>query len=105
MKEIKTTKGTFIFIPNNEPIVYNNTLYKIISTTKDITEEQIESIVEKKQTEGSDIFGIGYSYYVDYTDKDNTLLEEAKESLQSLMKSNGLSLENNYLILKKTIIK
>ena len=68
--------------------------YEIISTTKDITEEQAKSLVE------SQIFPFRGTYYKDYTDPFMSL-ETAKESLQSLIQANGLDLTKNYLILKK----
>jgi hypothetical protein len=66
---------------------------EIISTTKDITEEQAGSIVEIKRNEID-------KYYENY---DNAILlfETAKESLQSLIQANGLDVNKNYLILKK----
>lgn len=75
--------------------------WEVITTTTNITEEQAENIVEKKASEGSDIFGIGYHYFVDYVDKNNTLYEEAKESLQSLIQANNLDITKNYVIIKK----
>lgn len=68
----------------------------IISTTKDITEEQAESVVEK-------VLGFGIrTQYKDYKlDAGFSIYFTAKESLKSLIQVNGLSLEKNYLILKK----
>ena len=73
--------------------------YKIISTTKDITEEIAKSLVEHilyskgfSKTE-HDIKYKNYHGGHSYT--------YAYESLQSLIKANGLNIENNYLILKK----
>jgi hypothetical protein len=70
-------------------------IFEIISTTKDITEEQAESIVDKENS-------LGEEYYKDYnfTQKSGTYFT-AKESLQSLIQANGLDVNKNYLILKK----
>lgn len=64
-----------------------------ISTTKDITEEQAESIVEKPE----------YGWYLTYTkgNMDSYHSQTAKESLQSLIQANKLDINKNYLILKK----
>jgi hypothetical protein len=114
MKEITTTKGTFIFIEVEKDarnFQYDSwfTRYinyskgsikldvntKIISTTKDITEEKAKSIVENKSHRHSD-----YGDFKNYIDNGWTI-NTAKESLQSLMEANELNLENNYLILQK----
>lgn len=83
----------------------NKTLldYQIISTTNQITEEQAESIVEKHPN----------IYYRDYDVAVNDIyingwtanwkLVTAKESLQSLIKANGLDETKNYIILKKNL--
>jgi hypothetical protein len=70
--------------------------YEVISTTKDITEEQAESIIEK-------VLGFGTkTQYKDYKlDANFSIYFTAKESLQSLIQANGLEINKNYLILKK----
>lgn len=75
---------------------YYNDKFEVISTTKDITEEQAGSIVDK-------VLGFGTRpQYKDYKlDASFSIYFTAKESLQSLIQANGLSLEKNYLILKK----
>lgn len=114
--EIITGNGTFIFIevPNNTTFkeftfglhshrleFYNEDNYvssrdisrfQIISTTKDITEEQTESIVEWNNVEQYYFLYPSTSWQGDIT---------AKESLQSLIQVNGLDITKNYLILKK----
>jgi len=68
--------------------------FQIISTTKDITEEQAESIVEWFY----DFDGIKGWY--DYPDK-KLVWNTAKESLQSLIQANELDITKNYIILRK----
>lgn len=74
--------------------------YEIISTTKDITEEQAGNIVGRKfagryyeflKQGMSRVSSMKHSYPFDTT----------KESLESLIKANGLDVTKNYLILKK----
>lgn len=71
--------------------------YTIISTTKDITEEQAESII--------DSYGNPIKRYIDYMNNVSKLkscdYSTAKGSLQSLIQANGLDINKNYLILKK----
>jgi len=73
--------------------------FEIISTTKDITEEQAESIVDKI------LYSKGLSKtehtteYKNYHGGNSYLW--AYESLQSLIQANGLDVNKNYLILKK----
>jgi hypothetical protein len=67
--------------------------FEIISTTKDITEEQAGSIVDKLYL--GDKF-MKFENYGFGLPKFNT----AKESLQSLIQANGLDVNKNYLILK-----
>lgn len=132
MKEIITNKGTFLFvevpdnfipqrygaldarnnciwgknnnitctIPISEKdfsIPYDNMGIKpnIISTTKDITEEEAKNIVEKPE----------YGWYLTYTkgNKDSYHCQTAKESLESLLKANGIDITKNYLILEKHV--
>ncbi len=68
---------------------------KLISTTKDITEEQAFDLVDKFQEHSQLI-----THYWNYVEKD-WMLNTAKESLQSLIQVNGLDINKNYLILKK----
>jgi hypothetical protein len=107
MKEIIVNNNTYLFIEclndcKPEQIAYNivnkpNSLIfdysvQLISTTKDITEEQAESIVEKPE----------YDWYLTYTkgNMDSYHCQTAKESLQSLIQANGLDINKNYLIFK-----
>lgn len=69
--------------------------YTIISTTKDITEEQIYAIIDSDNDWGED----DWSYNKNYITED-WLLKTAKESLQSLIQANKLDVTKNYLILK-----
>jgi len=74
----------------------------IISTTKDITEEQAESIVFHHVVSGTKY----YSNYMPYKSQDfrdviDNSFSTAKESLQSLIRANKLDVNKNYLILKK----
>lgn len=129
MKEITTSKGTFLFIEVPDDalddrwfVVYNvekdsfcvefqtygDNIYVdlntnkdcyVISTTKDISEEQCTEVVDSRWE------GIGLVYYknylTNYRDSRQWTIKTAKESLQSLILANDLSLETNYLILKK----
>jgi hypothetical protein len=70
--------------------------FQIISTTKDITEEQAESIVERLDNENS-----FKDYELEFTKDCEYILATAKESLQSLIQANGLDVNKNYLILQK----
>jgi hypothetical protein len=74
----------YVKIPDN---------YQIISTTKDITEEQAEDIVEKPE----------FGFYLTYNkgNMDTYCCKTAKESLQSLIQANELDGSKNYLILRK----
>lgn len=127
MKEITTAKGTYLFVevPNDakNPIIKNNLLWvesadewvskapidkvsiavTIISTTNEITEEQLKSIVEKHPN----LYYRDYDVAVDdiYINgwTANWKLVTAKESLQSLIKANGLDETKNYIILKKNL--
>lgn len=81
----------------------HNHNYQIVATTNDITEEQCESIVED-----CDIYAKCWKEYTyqNNNEKDvrfNSMYScrTAKKSLQSLIKSVGLDVKNNYLILKK----
>ena len=86
--------------------------YEIISTTKDITEEQAESIVEKYTNYETETEQLLDGMYEDYLEKGNYWVQDssgtklwafktAKESLQSLIQSLGLDVNKNYLILQK----
>ena len=95
MKEIVTNKGTFLFIEIPQFELPNTLTSKgeIISTTKDITEEQADFIVDKVMNN---------QHYQNYNWKVfcDRWLKTAKESLKSLMKKNELDVEKNYLIIK-----
>lgn len=78
--------------------------YKIISTTKDITEKQAENIIESKIYSKNIITYKDYMFLHSSSDYEKELLFDymtAKESLQSLIRANGLDVEKNYLILLK----
>lgn len=129
MKEITTNKGTFLFVevpddaydfrlgeiragsfveyktydkfPTKKIIInLKKVKVKIISTTKDITEEQAENIVDFSDYPNRRV-------YQDYETKNEDWLdlgyfvETTKESLQSLIQANGLDVNKNYLILLK----
>ena len=113
MKKVKTDKGTFIFVEvpgtlsldeylNLHTTIFKLEHFEVISTTKDITEDQAATIVKKG----------GLKTFKDYTyvDQDldevglfNALLQfkikTAKESLDTLMLSESLDLNKNYLII------
>jgi hypothetical protein len=77
--------------------------YEVISTTKDITEEQAGSIVEKKIIPNQPLIVGRETYFKQYgyTRKGwDFIYHTAKESLQSLIQANGLDVNKNYLILK-----
>lgn len=85
---------------------------EIISTTKDITEEQTESIVEKYTNYETETEQLLDGMYKDYLEKDNYWVQNssgtklwafktAKESLNSLIQANGVDISKNYLILLK----
>lgn len=92
--------------------LYEEEDFKIISTTKDITEEQAESIVEKYTEYETEEEQLLDGMYVDYLEKGNYWVQNsagirlwafktAKESLQSLIQANGLDITKTYLILLK----
>lgn len=100
-------EGTPIKIPEN---------CEIISTTKDITEEQAESIVDKPLIEkafrpiGSTLTYPSnkvwnrYKYSEHFKEVVGTWMTDvcgAKESLQSLIQANELDVNKNFLILRK----
>lgn len=71
--------------------------YEILFTTKDCTEEQVMGLVAVKEANG---YPIGFK---DYGSDDNSIsFREAKDSLQSLLRSHGLSTDKNYLLVRKT---
>jgi len=122
MKEIKLQDNTYLFVevPDDSERFYKKQIpfvssgigyydskgyqkyiplttinnWNIISTTKDITEEQAGSIVEYHATNQ------GQGYY-DYILNNKNAFGKAKESLQSLIQANGLDVNKNFLILKK----
>jgi len=125
MKEINLPSGNYLFveIPNDATDFHYDSWFtryinhskgnikldintEIISTTKDITEEQAESIVDKhpyyqdrwfnwnyKLTENSSLIEKLRPLTFSYS------LSTAKESLQSLIQANGLDVNKTYLIL------
>lgn len=80
---------------------------QIISTTKDITEEQCKNLVEF--IEFNEFEKYSTSHYYDYTNTNKWEYTEsgsvvygfktAKESLNSLIQANGLDINKNYIIL------
>ena len=142
LKEIKLISGDYLFVEvpddaydfkvselhdNRTCLEYNsikedtayiskyNGFFELISTTKDITEEQATLIAETgvKTIKGTPNFDPEYardSYqemFLGYAvDKYNKLTKlpvhtSAKRSLQSLIQANGLDVNKNYLILRK----
>jgi hypothetical protein len=75
--------------------------YEIISTTKNITEEQTGNIVEKYEGKPTDFEEDNFFMYKDYIENIDNEFYTAKESLQSLIQASGLNVNKNYLILKK----
>lgn len=125
MKTIKTTKGNYLFVevpddgydyrykimPDNTKqlvstvkdeygnvgtcYIIENPIGEIISTTKDITEEECKNLIEMASY---------YNSYWNYITNDNhksNQLGTAKESLYSLMGYHNLNTEKNFLIIKK----
>ena len=80
---------------------YYHDKFKIISTTKDITEEQcIEHFTGNSFLYSTDISGAWEGQLYSCDEDDETLAQTAKESLQSLIQANGLDINKNYLILR-----
>jgi len=77
----------------------NKESYQVIFTTKDITEEQAESIIGKKHF----IYSFSDKICVQWLPikKVDGYYPTAKESLQSLIQANELDVNKNYLILLK----
>ncbi len=94
------------FQTNDKPIYTSLNTEKdcyIISTTKDITEEQAGSIVEFDEINGEHpdfVNGVAWLNYKRNRYEYNRVFT-VKESLQSLIQANGLDINKNYLILKK----
>jgi hypothetical protein len=117
MIEINLPSGSYLFVECDndcKPIqIAHNIINKpnslifdysiqLISTTKDITKEQAESIVFHHVVNDTKY----YSNYLPYESQDfrdviDNSFKTAKESLQSLIRANGLDINKNYLILKK----
>ncbi len=115
MKEIKLHNNTYLFHEcpidcKPEQIAHNivnkpNSLIfdhpiQLISTTKNITEEQAQNIVYHHVVNNTKY----YSNYLPFNGQDfrdiiDNSFKTAKESLKSLLQANKLSPENNYLIL------
>lgn len=82
--------------------INENPIGEIISTTKDISEEQyIQYLTGKSYLYSTDITGAweGQVYSID--EDEETVALTAKESLKSLIQANGLDVSKNYLILRK----
>lgn len=101
---------------NYELCVLEKECFEIISTIKNITKEQTESIVEKYTNYETEHEQLLDGMYEDYLKKGNYWVQDnsgiklwafktAKESLQSLIQANKLDINKNYLILKKNDIK
>jgi len=79
--------------------------FEIISTTKDITEEQAERIVEFKletlYPEGFEPLTTGGFRNYEIYSSPYYNIRNAKKSIQSLIQANGLDVNKNYLIIKK----
>jgi hypothetical protein len=98
------------YIDENNPFkLYEETDFKIISTTKDITEEQRLSIIEEHPHSAEYWEFAMMPLYLIYGKKqykqkskmfDNGTENDGK-SLQSLIQAQGLDINKNYLILKK----
>ncbi len=119
-KEINLPSGNYLFVEVDEDckpkqIAHNivnkpnslvlNHSVDLISTTKDITEEQAESIVEFKletlyPEEFEPLTTGGFRNYEIYSSPYYNI-QNAKESLQSLLQANDLDINKNYLILKR----
>lgn len=122
MREITTSKGTFLFVvvPDDAENVKCHTYFNILSylnkfkafeielplgewvkmfTTKDISNEQAENIVLCTNEESYKFFGDGQ--FKNYNSEHTSYFKTAKESLQSLMKAYGLDITQNHQILAK----
>jgi hypothetical protein len=105
MTKINLHSGNYLFVEKDSEIAIHvspkvsieifNKEYKYLSTTKDITEEQVVKLVDKCFPFDNDMT----MYFKDYGGY--KFLKTAKESLQSLIQVNGLDINKNYLILKK----
>lgn len=124
MKEITTTKGAFLFVEKHDSCVYDlwngilcvdETLtgiqnVEIISTTKDITEEYRMQIIEEHPYSEEYFEFAMMPLFLLYDRKQykskNKRFENGTESdelsLNSLIQANGLAINKNYLILKRT---
>jgi hypothetical protein len=115
MKDITTSKGTFLFVEVPDGSMYHSVRYfltgsvleflsnnqamqipiptgvefEFICTTKNATEEQAAMVVDT------------YAFfYTSYTEK-NLLYKKAKTALKSLIKANNLDHTNNHAIIQK----
>jgi hypothetical protein len=117
MKEINLPSGNYLFVevPDDTTDFHYDSWFtryinhskgsikldvntEIISTTKDITEEQASKITFDNSFT-NDFYNFMYDENPDKFDSNYGLT--AKESLQSLIQANGLDVNKNYLILKK----
>lgn len=108
----KGMKTVFTKDENYELCVLPEISYEIIFTTKNISEEQAESIVFKYTDYETEREQLLHEMYENYLEKGNYWVQDssgiklwafktAKESLQSLIQANGLDVNKNYLILLK----
>lgn len=89
---------------NNVGICYirENPIGEIISTTKDITEEQCADIVYHHIVRETKYYSNYLPFYGrDFRDVIDNSFKTAKESFQSLLQANNLNITKNYLIVKK----
>ena len=115
MKEINLPSGNYIFISvlddatdfhydswftryinHSKGSIKLDVNTEIISTTKDITEEQAKSLIPVYSELHKDLYA-NYlnNFYIE------SQFKTAKESLQSLIQANGLDVNKNFLILRK----
>lgn len=71
--------------------------YEILFTTKKVSEEDAKKIVGKEGVHPSWPFNPLYTNY----GKDRIYIDDARESLQSLLRSKNLDPARNYLLIKK----
>ena len=112
MTKINLHSGNYLFVEKDSEIAIHvspkvsieifNKEYKYLFTTKDITEEQAESIVEFDEINGEHpdfVNGVAWLNYKRNRYEYNRVFT-VKESLKSLIQANGLDINKNYLILK-----
>lgn len=79
-------------------------LYKIINTTNNISEKQvIENFTGQSYLYSTDITGAWSGQVFSCDEDEETIALTPKESMKNLMKINKLSVNKNWIILKKII--